>query len=145
MDSAATFISLFRCGDASCSWGQRRVSELIYVCCLAFFSSDNVYIASFWGSQGTQLNCMLYIKCRPVNILRLYLFIYLFIEHQDRRLYTAVFLDYLCGIHLLCTSVGTEELQDLESLQSLQLTKRTVRTSSYTKCSQQQVSLHLSQ
>lgn len=76
MDSAATFISLFRCSDASCSWGQRRVSELIYVCYLGFFSS-NVYIANFWGSQGTQLNCVLYIKCRPVNILRLYLFIQL--------------------------------------------------------------------
>lgn len=47
MDSATAFISLFRCGDASCSWGQRRVNELIYVCCLAFFSSDDVYIASF--------------------------------------------------------------------------------------------------
>lgn len=137
MDSAATFISLFRCGDASCSWGQRRVSELIYVCYLAFFSS-NVYIANFWGSQGTQLNCMLYIKCRPVNILRLYLFIQLLTYLLNTRIgdYTLLyFWTYLCGIHLLCTSVGTEELQDLETLQSLQLTKRTVKTSSYTKCS----------
>lgn len=50
MDSAATCISLFRCGDARPFLGLEESKPAGICVLISLFSLDDIYIARFWGS-----------------------------------------------------------------------------------------------